>query len=506
MSEMEHFLALDLGAESGRAILGTLADDRLELSEEHRFLTGADTLPMMGANAYGQAASALVWDMPRIWNEVKQGIRLAARQASLTSLGVDTWGVDFALLGRRGELLGLPYHYRDSRTDGMLEAAFERMPKEELYQITGIQFMQISTLYQLLSMVLSGSPQISMAETFLMIPDLLHYWLSGTIAAEFTNATTTQCLDSRKRQWSQEILTAMGIPKKIFPAIVMPGTKLGALRAELAQELDCCAQVIAPATHDTGAAVSAVPAEGEDFVWISSGTWSIVGMNLPEPVIGPLSLRYNFTNEGGLDGSYRFSKNVMGLWIVQQCRSQWQQEGSDYSYDQLTEMAAQAPHLKAFIDPDYDAFLGMGGMVDKVREYLRQTGQPQPANEGEVLRAVLQGLALRYRYVIEKLEEVSGRAARTVHVIGGGTQNRLLNQFTADASGKVVLAGPVEATAVGNLITQARAAGVVRDGAHGTAIIRNSFPIETFQPQGREAWDAAYESFKINMEKTKLAF
>ena len=505
MNHAKHFLALDLGAESGRAILGTLDDGRLALSELHRFTTGADSFPTNYPRE-GRSGSSLVWDAVRIWNEVKKGIRAAAQKAPLASVGVDTWGVDFGLLDEHGALLGMPFHYRDNRTDGMLEEAFARMPKEEIYRITGIQFMQISTLYQLLSMAIGQSPQLKIAHKFLMMADLMHYWLSGTAAVEFTNATTTQCLDSRERNWSTEILDAMQLPREIFPRVVMPGTRLGGLRPELATELGCNPSVIVPATHDTGAAVSAVPAERGDYAWISSGTWSIVGMNVPEPVITPLSLRYNFTNEGGLDGSYRFSKNVMGLWIVQQCRSQWQQEGRDYTYSQLTEMAAQAPHLKAFIDPDYSEFLGMGSMADKVVEYCRLTGQPLPENEGEVLRAVLQGLALRYRYVIEKLEEVSERKTAVVHVIGGGAQNRLLNQFTADALGRLVLAGPVEATAVGNLITQARAAGSIEDSSQGTAIIRNSFPIETFQPGRQDEWNAAYKTFKINLEKTKLAF
>jgi rhamnulokinase len=477
----------------------------MTLSEQHRFLTGANSFPT-DYQKDDHSGTSLVWDVVRIWSEIKKGIKLAAGQAPLTSVGVDTWGVDFGLLDKNGALLGMPFHYRDSRTDGMLEEAFARMPKEDIYRITGIQFMQISTLYQLLSMVVGQSPQLQIADKFLMMADLIHYWLSGTAAVEFTNATTTQCLDSRKRDWSAEILDAMQLPRVIFPRIVMPGTRLGGLRPALAAELGCNPSVVVPATHDTGAAVSAVPAKRDDYVWISSGTWSIVGMNVPEPVISPLSLRYNFTNEGGLDGSYRFSKNVMGLWIVQQCRSQWQQEGREFSYAEMAGMATQAPHLKAFIDPDYREFLGMGSMADKVVDYCRLTGQPLPANEGEVLRAVLQGLALRYRYVIEKLEEVSGRKTAVVHIIGGGTQNRLLNQFTADALGKPVLTGPVEATAVGNLITQARAAGIIEDGEQGTAIIRNSFPIETYQPGKPDEWNVAYEAFKINLEKTKLAF
>ena len=509
MESEKFYLALDLGAESGRAILGTLDKGKITLSEEHRFLTGPENLPTMYPDRVPELLdgdNSLVWDFIRFWHEIKEGIRIASRKGKLEAVGVDTWGVDFALLDKNGLLIASPYNYRDSRTNGMLKEAFSRLPKETIYEITGIQFMSLNSLYQLLAMSSSESPLLQIADKFLMVPDLINYWLTGRAVAEFTEATTSQCYDSRNGRWSEEIISAMEFPKHIFPEVVPPGTVLGPLRRSVAAELECETLVVATATHDTGAAVCAVPAKVKDFIWISSGTWSIVGMNTPKPVINELSYKYNFTNEGGLDGTFRFSKNVMGLWVVQQCRRQWQKEGKDYSYTELTELAQKAPLLKSFVDPDYDEFLRPGEMVAKVQEYCRLTDQPAPENEGEVIRAVLQGLALRYRYVIEKLEEISGKKTTTIHIVGGGTKNWLLNQFTADALGREVVTGPVEATATGNLIVQAIAKGDIADWQAGVSVIRNSFEISTFLPGDQAPWNTAYDSFINNFSKIDLAF
>jgi rhamnulokinase len=509
MTSEKKYLALDLGAESGRAILGILEKGKIELSEVHRFLTGPECLPTMYpkvASTEAETDNSLVWDFVRFWHEIKTGIQIASKKGKLESVGVDTWGVDFALLDKNGLLLTLPYHYRDCRTNGMMENAFERLPKRKIYEITGIQFMQLNSIYQLLSLSSQGSPILQIADKLLMVPDLINYWLTGRAVAEFTEATTSQIFDIRNKCWSEEIISAMGFPKHIFPEIVPPGTILGSLRRSVMDELDCDTVVVAPASHDTGAAVSAVPAEEKDYIWISSGTWSIIGMNTVEPVINDLSYKYNLTNEGGLDGTFRFSKNVTGLWIVQQCRSQWQKEGKDYSYTELTEMAQKAPNLKSFIDPDYSEFLLLGNMVEKVKAYCQITGQPVPETEGEVIRSVLQGLALRYRYVIEKLEEIADKKAATIHIVGGGTKNRLLNQFIADALGRKVVTGPVEATAIGNLIVQAIAKGDIANWQEGVSIIRSSFDIETFIPGDQTLWNAAYKSFQNNFDKINLAF
>lgn len=509
MSEMKQYLALDLGAESGRAILGTLQNGKLSLSEEHRFLTGAESVPTMYPDQVPQGLDgdcSLLWDFTRFWHEIKKSIHLAGKKAKIEAVGVDTWGVDFALLDKKGRLIGAPYNYRDSRTNGMMDEAFKRLPREKIYELTGIQFMPINALYQLLSMSFRNDPQYSVADKFLMVPDLINYWLSGKAVAEFTETTTSQLYDPRKRQWSDEIINAMGFPRHIFPDVVPPGTILGPLRDSVANETGIQPLIITPACHDTGSAVSAVPAEVDDFIWISSGTWSIVGMNSPEPIINAESYKYNFTNEGGIDGSFRFSKNVMGLWVVQQCRQQWINEGKEYSYTELTEWANKAPLLKSFVDPDYSDFLRPGKTAEKVKEYCQITGQPVPQTEGEIIRAVLQGLALRYRYVIEKLEEVSGRKMSTIHIMGGGTKNQLLSQFTADALGRRVISGPVEATSIGSLIIQAIANKDIGSWKDGVAIIRNSFEILTFEPGDKKPWDKAFELFKSLLDQVKLAF
>ena len=509
MTPEKHYLAIDLGAESGRVMQGTFANDRLELSEKHRFKTGPLSLPTsypVGNIQEKNNDCSLVWDFFRFWQEITNCIRRTTRDVKITSIGVDTWGVDFALLDKNGNILSTPFHYRDKRTDGMMEKAFEKVSRERIYELTGIQFMQLNTLYQLYSLVLDDSPQLRIADKLLMIPDLINYWLTGRAVSEFTEATTSQIFDTRKEQWSTEIIEAMGFPPHIFPEVIKPGTKLGHLRDCLVKDLGCDLMVVAPPTHDTASAVAAIPAERDDFVWISSGTWSIIGTNMPQPVINNASYTSNFTNEGGAAGYYRFSKNITGLWLIQQCRSQWQKDGKDYSYAELTSMARNAPHLKTIIDPDYSEFLSVGGMVEKIRKYCRITGQPLPENEAETVRAVLQGLALRYRYVIEQLEEISGKRTKTVHVVGGGTKNKLLNQFTANALDRKVVTGPIEATATGNIMTQAIAMGHIQSWEEGVSVIKNSFDIQAYLPGDRSGWDKAYDRFTDNLNKITLAF
>jgi len=509
MGKEKNYLAMDLGAESGRGMMGTLTNGKLVLSEVHRFQTGATGLPTMyphiAANK-GRSDRSYVWNFINFWGDVKESITKASKEAQLSSMGVDTWGVDFALLDRDGLLLSTPYHYRDERNDGMMEEAFSRMPKEMIYNITGIQFMQINTLFQLFSMVVNDSPVLKQADKFLMVPDLIHYWLTGKAVAEFTEATTTQIIDTRNGNWSPEIIKAMGFPQHIFPEIVMPGTILGSIRSSIAEELGVELKVVAPPSHDTGSAVAAVPAADDNFVWISSGTWSVVGINSPNPVINDQSFESNLTNEGGVMGKYRFSKNVMGLWLVQQCRRRWKKDGKDYSYTQLTDFARSAPAFKTLVDPDYSGFLKVGDMVQQITDYCQLTAQPIPQTEGEMIRAILQGLALRYRFVIEHLELVSGRQVSTIHIVGGGTKNTLLNQFTADATGKQVVTGPIEATATGNLITQAIAMGDIADWQAGAEVIRNSFEINVYTPGERDLWEKAFARFKENAKKVNMAF
>ncbi|MBK9714408.1 MAG: rhamnulokinase [Kouleothrix sp.] len=480
-----HYLAIDLGAESGRAMLGQLDGGRLALSELHRFPNTPVRLP-----------GGLHWDVLRLWAEIKNGLRLAAQQHGhgLASVGLDTWGVDFALLDRDGALIANPHHYRDSRTDGMLAEALRRLPREQIFERTGIQFIQINTLFQLLAMAAGRSPALEIAETFLTIPDLLNFWLTGQRVCEFTNATTTQCYDPRAGDWATPVLDAIGIPRRIFPPVVMPGTLLGALQPEVAEETGAHdLPVVAPACHDTGSAVAAVPAEAPGFAWLSSGTWSIMGFESPEPVITAQSLAFNLTNEGGVGGTFRCSKNIMGLWLVQECRRTWAAQGHDWSYGDLAQLAAEAAPLVALVDPDAEEFFKPGDMPERIRAFCRRTGQPAPEGPGAVVRCVLESMALKYRWVLDRLETVAGRRLDPIHIIGGGAQNRLLNQLTADATGRSVIAGPVEATAIGNILVQAIALGQLGSLAEARAVVRRSFELDRYQPAAAADWDAAYQ-------------
>ncbi len=473
----QNYLALDLGAESGRAIVGTLAAGKLSLTETHRF-----------ANLPVRLRTGLHWDTAHLWKEIKNGLAISGRSFSLASLALDAWGVDFALLDGNHQLLGDPFHYRDARTDGILAAAFQRVPREQIFSQTGIQFMQINTLYQLLSMVIARAPELEAAQTFLTIPDLFNYWLSGSLACEFTNATTTQCFDPRSRSWAFPLLHALGIPPHIFPPVCEPGTVLGSLLPEISAETGAGSiPVIAPACHDTGSAVAAVPAANADFAWLSSGTWSILGAEVGQPNLSPQALAYNFTNEGGVFGSWRLSKNIMGLWIVQECKREW-----GLSYAEITGLAAEAQPFLAVIDPDSDIFLHPGKMPEKICRSCAESGQAVPRTQGEIARVALESLALKYRLTLERLEELSGKRLDPIHIIGGGTKNRLLNQFTADCTGRRVIAGPVEATATGNLLIQAIALGHLGSLADARAVVRQSFPLETYHPASQDGWDEAY--------------
>ena len=497
MTHPLNFLAFDLGAESGRAILGQFDGKRIQLSEVHRFPNGPVYLP-----------DGMHWDVLRLWTEIKQSMGLIAREhgGDLAGVGLDTWGVDFGLLDRDGALVSNPYHYRDSRTDGMIDEAFRRVPREEIFEQTGIQFMPLNSLYQLLSMVVSRSPALDIAETFLTMPDLFNYWLTGRKVCEFSNATTTQCYDPRKGDWARPLLEGLDIPTHIFPEIVPPGTILDQLSPSVAEEVGLRPQgglpVIAPACHDTGSAVAAVPAEGSDFAWISSGTWSIMGAELPEPVINEQSLSFNFTNEGGVCGTFRFSRNIMGLWLVQECRRTWARQGEEFSYDELTQMATQAGPFQAVIDPDYGDFLKPGDMPDRIRAFCQMTNQPVPQSKGAIIRCALEGIALKYRWVLERVEEMLDRRLEPLHIVGGGTQNWLLSQFTADAIGRPVITGPIEATAAGNIVMQAMGLGHLASLEEGREVVRNSFDVVSYEPAGGSEWDEAYARLLALMEQT----
>jgi rhamnulokinase len=494
----KNYLAFDLGAESGRAILGQFDGDRLQLVDVHRFPNTPVMLP-----------DGLHWNVLGLWGEIRKGLAQAVQMTSgnLAGMGLDTWGVDFGLLDRRGALIGNPYHYRDSRTDGMMDAAFQRISKADIFSQTGIQFLQLNTLYQLLALVFNNSPQLSIADTFLTMPDLLNYWLTGRKVCEFSNATTTQCYDPRRKTWSRPLLERLAIPSHIFPEIVQPGTILGDLRGYLAEEAGIASlPVIAPACHDTGSAVAAVPARAAagsgDFLWISSGTWSIMGVEVNEPVINAQSLEYTMTNEGGVNGTFRLSKNIMGLWPVQECRRTWAHQGHQYNYDELTRMAAEAEPLRSIINPDHDDFLKPGDMPARIRAYCERTGQPVPETIGQVVRTALEGVALKYRWFLERLENLLGKHLDPIHIVGGGTQNKLLSQLTADATQRQVVTGPIEATAIGNLLVQAVALGQIGSLAEAREVVRRSFDVLTFEPNHLtcSAWDDAYSKLLKLME------
>lgn len=481
------FLACDLGAESGRVMAGALSGGRLALEEIHRF-------PSASVRVLG----SLRWDVLRIFEELKTGLRKAAeRGADFASLSVDSWGVDYVLFNKVHPVLSAPYHYRDARTDGTFDAVRASVGEAAIFEETGLQFMSINTLYQLAADARDSRAVLDAADSFLNIGDYFNYLFSGIARNDATTASTTQLFNPRTRAWSEEIIARCGVPRRIFPPIVPPGTVLGPLLPEVAAETRLRgAQVIATCSHDTGAAVAAVPAEaGADWAFLSSGTWSLIGAELPQPLINDAVRRANFTNEAGFGGTTRFLKNIIGLWILQECRRAWAAEGRGIEYAALTAEAEAAESLRALIDPNEARFWKPGDMPRKVASFCEETGQPAPETRGGYARVILESLALSYRQNIQTLDALTGRATRRLHIVGGGSQSALLNQFTANATGREVVAGPVEATAIGNVLVQAIALGHLDSLAALRAVVRASFPLQTFQPAEPERWDAAFERF-----------
>ena len=486
MDKSKDFLAFDLGAESGRGILGCFDGKQIKLKVLHRFPNGGIRI-----------LDNLHWDIISLWREIKNTLSICAKNGSnIESIGVDTWGVDFGLLDKTGHLIGLPFHYRDSRTTGVLEKVFDLMPRPSIFELSGCQFMEINTIYQLYSMVLTDSPLLRFAETFLTIPDLINFWLTGQKVSEFTNATTTQLYDPRKENWSAELCQVLNIPLSIFPKVIQPGTDIGLILPSITNETALQpTRVIAPACHDTGSAVAAVPVQNESWAYISSGTWSLMGIEVEEPIITKHALDLNFTNEGGVNNTFRFLKNIMGLWLIQECRRTWSRSGEQMSYDEISQIAAQAEPFKALIDPDHHLFLASGDMPKRIVDFCKQTNQNLPLTKGEIVRSALESLALKYRWVLEKLEFVKGEAIDTIHIIGGGTQNKLLCQFTADATKRQVIAGPVEATSNGNLLVQMASCGAIGSITEGREIIAESSELVYFEPTDSAQWDQVYYRF-----------
>jgi rhamnulokinase len=475
------FLAFDLGAESGRAMLGELDGGRLSVREVSRFPNR-----MLELNGH------LFWDVWHLLHEVKQGMRVCSGEEP-GSVGIDTWGVDFGLLAGDGTLLGLPYSYRDGRTAGALTQFHRLVPKRRVFELTGIQFLPINTLYQLYSMKRDRSPLLGTATDLLFMPDLFSYLLTGLKATEFTIATTSQLYSPSKRRWSAELLKTVGLPRRAMQDIVQPGTEVGPLLPAVAAEVGLRrTQVIATASHDTAAAVAAVPAEGDAWMFISAGTWSLVGVETRKSITTTAALRHNFTNEGGVGGRFRFLKNVTGFWLLQRLTRSW---GEAAEYGLLVEEATAAVPLRVVLNPDASCFRRPDDMGKALTDYCRRTRQPVPRARAEQVRAVLEGLALKYRLVRAELEKVTGRTIERVHVVGGGARNSLLCQMTADALGLPVYAGPAEAAAIGNIMVQAMAAGVVSSPEEMRAVVRGSCKIRQYRPRPARSWDRAFERF-----------
>lgn len=483
---MRHYVALDLGASGGRAMLGSIEEGKLRLEELHRFPNEPVRIPQ-----------GLYWDTFRLWHEILAGLGVAGRgrKLRLDGIGLDTWGVDFGLLGADGALVDNPRHYRDSRNTGMTDRLCEAVPKREIFAHTGLQFMDLNSLPQLYAAKLAGAPALEVARTLLFMPDIFNYWLSGVPRAELTIASTSQFYNPRDKRWATELFERLGLPVEILPAIVPPGTCLGPILPEVADAtgLDPATPVFASACHDTASAVAAVPAQSDAWCYISSGTWSLMGLETGEPVINDEALAATLTNEVGAAGRIRLLKNIAGMWLIQECRRAWALEGREYGYDELAQMAAAARPFRAVINPD--AFPEPGHMPERITEYCRRLSFGTPADAGETVRTILESLALRYRQVLGSLEHLLGRRIDVIHIVGGGSQNETLNQFAADCTGRAVVAGPTEATAAGNVLVQAIGSGLLKDLEEARALVRASFPVTIYEPRHTGGWDEAYDRF-----------
>ena len=482
----QKMLAIDLGASSGRGIVGSFDGKKLSLKEIHRFSN--DPVILCGR---------MYWDILRIFHEIKQAIRETVLDGNaIRSIGIDTWGVDYALLDKSGKMLSNPRHYRDARTEGIVSYVGRFFAPSELYAVTGIQSMNFNTVFQLAADLRDDAPMIKNASRMLNIPDLLNYFLTGNMANEYTILSTGALLDAEKRDYAKDILAKAGIPQRLFGDIVAPGTALGKLLPQVQSEVGKTdAEVLTVASHDTASAVVAVPTQEKEFLFISSGTWSLMGTELPAPKINAETEKYNFTNEGGVNNTIRFLKNIMGLWLIQESRRQWKREGKEYSFADLEALAKEAKPFRCFIDPDHPSFVSPGDLPARVREFCQATGQYIPQTVGEVMRCIYESLAMKYRYTAQTIQKLTGISPRVIHVVGGGTKDGLLSQLTADACGMPVCAGPEEATAIGNLLVQLMATGEVKTLSDARAIVAESFACKYYTPTNVEAWDEAYQTF-----------
>ncbi|MGG1516194.1 rhamnulokinase family protein [Paenibacillus oryzisoli] len=483
-----NMLAVDFGASSGRTILGKWDGVKLSAEEIHRFSN--DPVELHGS---------LYWDFLRLFHEMKEGILAYKQHGSGTpdSLAIDTWGVDYGYVNAKGKLLGNPYHYREARNAAAMDALLQAIPAEELYSRSGIQPLSFNTIFQLHADQLDDSLPAEQGTGLLLMPDLFRFYLSGERSAEYTIASTTGLLDSAARTWDAPLLQKLGLPASLFPDIVMPGTKQGALRKEIAAELGIGEMpIVAAPSHDTASAVVSIPSLAGDYAFISCGTWSLMGVEIDQPIMTEASLRYGFTNEGGAENKIRLLKNIMGLWLLQACKRQWELEGESLSYQDMQDLAKAEPGLGSYIDTQDPVFLAPGNMPERIRKYCADTGQAVPQTKAALVRCVVDSLAMKFKQTLDELEELTGRRLSTVHMVGGGIQNRLLCQLTANATGKPVVAGPIEATAIGNLMMQVMAHGEVGSLAEIRQAVMDSFPPDRYVPEATDEWEEAYGHFR----------
>jgi len=486
--ESKNYIAIDLGASSGRVMLSSITSYKLSIEECYRF-----------PNEPIEQDGSLRWDFEKLFSEIKTGIAAAVKKCggNIESIGVDSWGVDFGFIDMAGQLIGNPYHYRDSRTDGMMEKAFAVMPKRKIYEDTGVQFLQLNTLYQVLAMSHSNSDILQKAYKLLFIADLVTYFLCGRIFSESTIASTSQMLDVRKLGWSTSIFKELQLPIELMADLVAPGTSLGTLKKELQIELGCGPiPVVAVASHDTASAVAAVPAAQDSWAYISSGTWSLIGVEIPDAIINDETFEYGFANEVGVGGKNRLLKDLMGMWLIQECFRQWQEEGTVFKYADIVEIAEKATPFTAIIDTDDHDLFSPGKMEDKINICLKKTGQKAICDKGQIIRVVLESLAFKYRDTLRQLEDITKRKINVVHIVGGGSQNELLSQFAADAIGCKVVCGPVEATSIGNIIVQALAAKQIDSLSHARDIIGRSSDLKEYLPINHNKWNKAQSDLK----------
>lgn len=483
----KRILAIDFGASSGRAILGEFDGKKISLKEVHRF-----------SNDPVKVNGTVYWDVLRLFHEIKQGIIKANAEGGFDSIGIDTWGVDFGLLDSEGKLLENPVHYRDLRTKGLIEDSFNLIPKEKFYGLTGIQFMELNTVFQLYSLKKYRPHILDRAESLLFMPDLFGYMLTGEKATEYSIATTSQLVDIKTGDWCGEIFDFLGIPQRIMGKISQPGSVIRKLSDEIREECGLSGKevLISVCGHDTQSAITAVPSEENSFAFLSSGTWSLFGTELDEPIINENSLEMNITNEGGCEGKIGFLKNIIGLWLIQESRRYWNRNGNDYSYADLEKLALATEPFKCFIDPDAPEFVPMGNIPERVREYCRKTNQYVPETVGEIMRCIYESLAMKYRFTFDNLKECTGKDYNCIHVIGGGVKDGLLCGMTASSCNVAVKAGPIEATVLGNIAVQLLAQGCVNSVAEARKVIAESESIKEYAPANADEWAKAYQRFK----------